>query len=126
MSVQHCCGRYFLNNFRDGHKQDALDLVTGAFEMVPGKPATFPLQPSPALPLLAALAALFFAFSNFRALLQVGAGRMCLGPVSALWAGLVFYMLTLGLVPGWLGNLVLLLLYCLVSHGLLCAQASRC
>lgn len=29
--------RYFLNNFRDGGKQDALDLVTGAYKIMPGE-----------------------------------------------------------------------------------------
>ena len=28
--------RYYLNNFQDGHKQDALDLVTGSFKAVSG------------------------------------------------------------------------------------------
>lgn len=27
---------YYLNNFEDGHKQDALDLVAGAYTVVPG------------------------------------------------------------------------------------------
>lgn len=64
--------RYYLNNFRDGHKQDALDLVSGSFVISPGKPVSFVMQPSPALPLLAALTALFFAFSNLKTLLQGG------------------------------------------------------
>lgn len=28
--------RYYLNNFKDGHKQDALDLVSGAFKVCQG------------------------------------------------------------------------------------------
>ena len=28
--------RYYLNNYEDGHKQDALDLVTGNYVVVPG------------------------------------------------------------------------------------------
>ena len=28
---------YYLNNFEDGHKQDALDLVTGGYAVVPGE-----------------------------------------------------------------------------------------
>lgn len=28
---------YYLNNFEDGHKQDALDLVTGGYTVVPGE-----------------------------------------------------------------------------------------
>ncbi len=30
-----CC-RYYLNNFEDGHKQDALDLVTGGYRIASG------------------------------------------------------------------------------------------
>lgn len=31
------CRSYYLNNFEDGHKQDALDLVTGGYAVVPGE-----------------------------------------------------------------------------------------
>jgi hypothetical protein len=48
--------RYYLNNFRDGRKQDALDLATGAYAVVPGRSAPFRARASPALPLLAAAA----------------------------------------------------------------------
>ena len=58
--------RYYLNNFRDGEKQDALDYVTGAF--APNKDKRSPFaggaQPSPALPLLAAAVALAFGVSG--------------------------------------------------------------
>ena len=52
--------RYYLNNFRDGEKQDALDFVTGAFSPDKEKRSPFAggAQPSPALPLLVAAAAL--------------------------------------------------------------------
>ena len=33
--------RYYLNNFQDGHKQDALDLVTGAYIISKGEPRAF-------------------------------------------------------------------------------------
>lgn len=56
--------RYFLNNFRDGVKQDALDLVTGTHPIVPGKAPTWQNQGSPALPLIAALAAVWLALKN--------------------------------------------------------------
>jgi hypothetical protein len=39
------CVRYYLNNFEDGQKQDAYDLVTGAFQ--PGKVC---VQPAPWTP----------------------------------------------------------------------------
>ena len=32
---------YYLNNFEDGHKQDALDLVTGGYIVVPGEEAGY-------------------------------------------------------------------------------------
>lgn len=58
--------RYYLNNFRDGEKQDAVDYVTGAFR--PDKDKRSPFaggpQPSPALPLLAAAAALAFGLNG--------------------------------------------------------------
>lgn len=58
--------RYYLNNFRDGEKQDAFDYVTGAF--CPNKDKRSPFaggaQPSPALPLLAAAVALAFGLSG--------------------------------------------------------------
>ena len=52
--------RYYLNNFRDGEKQDALDYVTGAFSPDKDKRSPFAggAQPSPALPLLIAAGAL--------------------------------------------------------------------
>ena len=60
--------------------------MTGNYEIVPGKPPAFGLQPSPALPLLAVLAALYFALSNLAALVRVGEGdesRRCLSPALA-------------------------------------------
>lgn len=58
--------RYYLNNFRDGEKQDALDYATGAFS--PSKSRASPFaggtQPSPALPLLVAAAALVYGLGG--------------------------------------------------------------
>lgn len=34
--VSMCVCSYYLNNFEDGHKQDALDLVTGSYTVTPG------------------------------------------------------------------------------------------
>ena len=59
--------RYYLNNFRDGTKQDALDLATGGFVPAPGRPSPFSPQASPALPLLAALFAAAVGLSNAKA-----------------------------------------------------------
>ena len=64
--------RYFLNNFRDGAKQDALDLVTGSFKVTPGKAAPFKAQGSPTLPLLVVGVLLTLAFINGRQLAATG------------------------------------------------------
>ena len=69
--------RYYLNNFRDGAKQDALDLATGGFVCPaagPGRPSPFSPQASPALPLLAALVAAVMGLSNAKAALVGGGG----------------------------------------------------
>ncbi|GLC45996.1 hypothetical protein PLESTM_001812500 [Pleodorina starrii] len=52
--------RYYVNNFQDGRKQDAVDLVTGAFTVVPGGPVPLRPQPSPLVPIFLALAAIAF------------------------------------------------------------------
>lgn len=64
--------RYFLNNFRDGTKQDALDLVTGAYTVVPGTAAPFRPQGSPFLPLALAIACLVAAVVNVQQLAGEG------------------------------------------------------
>jgi hypothetical protein len=64
--------RYFLNNFRDGEKQDALDLVTGSYKVAPGNPAPFRSQGSPALPLLLVFTLLATAVMNGRNLAASG------------------------------------------------------
>ena len=84
--------RYFLNNFRDGAKQDAIDLVTGAYSVsssyLPSRKSSSSsssgggsgvekkktIQGSPALPLLAAATCFAFAVSNARYL--GGAGQL--------------------------------------------------
>ena len=38
--------RYYLNNFQDGHKQDALDLATGAYVISKGEPPVLPVPQS--------------------------------------------------------------------------------
>ena len=102
--------RYYLNNFRDGGTQDALDYVTGAYTPPqppkedrpegappppPPPPSPFVHQPSPALPLLAAALSLALGVSGVRALLAGAATsrsllRTVAGPLAAaagiLWA----------------------------------------
>jgi len=67
--------RYYLNNFRDGEKQDAFDYVTGSF--CPNKDKRSPFaggsQPSPVLPLLAAGAALVLGLSGLGGVVGGGA-----------------------------------------------------
>ncbi|EFJ44140.1 hypothetical protein VOLCADRAFT_95601 [Volvox carteri f. nagariensis] len=53
--------RYYVNNFQDGRKQDAIDLLTGAFTVVPGTALPLRPQPSPFIPIVVALAAIAFA-----------------------------------------------------------------
>ena len=64
--------RYFLNNFRDGEKQDALDLVTGSYKVTPGNAAPFRSQGSPALPLLLVIALVTLAVMNGKHLAASG------------------------------------------------------
>ncbi|GFR47701.1 hypothetical protein Agub_g9454 [Astrephomene gubernaculifera] len=54
------CVRYYVNNFTDGWKQDAMDLVTGAFSVSPGAPLPLKPQPSPLIPIAIALAAIVY------------------------------------------------------------------
>ncbi|KAL4856549.1 Phosphoinositide phosphatase SAC7 [Chlorella vulgaris] len=67
---------YYLNNFEDGHKQDALDLVTGSYTVTPGKPPPFQAQGSPAVPLLAVAALAVLAAYNLLSLSSDGGGGL--------------------------------------------------
>ena len=59
--------RYYLNNFRDGGKQDALDLVTGTFRPErDGRSASALGGRSPATLLLLAGALIYFAYTNMK------------------------------------------------------------
>jgi hypothetical protein len=49
---------------QDGHKQDALDLVSGAYKVKKDVKLTFQRQHSPLLPIVIALAALGYAFTS--------------------------------------------------------------
>jgi len=62
--------RYLLNNFQDGHKQDALDLATGAFLICKDKPSPFKPQPKPLLPFLVMLLAGLIGANNLLSLLM--------------------------------------------------------
>ncbi|GIL91240.1 hypothetical protein Vretimale_18840 [Volvox reticuliferus] len=53
--------RYYVNNFQDGRKQDAVDLFTGAYVVVPGAQPPLRSQPSPLVPIAIALVAIAFA-----------------------------------------------------------------
>eukprot|EP00889_Picochlorum_renovo_P005155 jgi/Picre1/32185/NNA_007531.t1 len=58
--------RYFLNNFKDGGKQDALDLVTGTFKSdKDGARAASSIRISPAIPLILATILVVLAHKNF-------------------------------------------------------------
>jgi hypothetical protein len=63
--------RYFLNNFRDGEKQDALDLVTGTYRPERDGTSRSTQRLSPALPLVAACALLYVAHRNFVSMVRV-------------------------------------------------------
>lgn len=59
--------RYFLNNFRDGGKQDALDLVTGTFRPErDGRSNSSQLRMSPTTPLTIATFLFFFGFQKIQ------------------------------------------------------------
>lgn len=59
--------RYLLNNFRDGEKQDALDLVTGTYRPERDGTNRSTTKMSPVIPLLVAFALLYVARKNFLA-----------------------------------------------------------
>ena len=77
--------RYYLNNFRDGRKQDALDLVSGAYAVRRDARLRFRARRSPALPLLGALALVGYAVQSARCLL--GAAPAATAPAPASSAG---------------------------------------
>ncbi|KAK9805735.1 hypothetical protein WJX73_003446 [Symbiochloris irregularis] len=61
--------RYCLNNFTDGRKQDALDLVTGTYVVDKSKPSPFKVQASPLLLVTIAVIAVLFALRSLLVLL---------------------------------------------------------
>ncbi|CAL8466862.1 g6398 [Coccomyxa elongata] len=67
--------RYFLNNFRDGRKQDALDLLTGTYTISKDKPSPFKASFT-GLPLIAValLLMLMAAVSGFHTVAGTGNG----------------------------------------------------
>eukprot|EP00878_Enallax_costatus_P012846 GHUV01013414.1.p1 GENE.GHUV01013414.1~~GHUV01013414.1.p1 ORF type:complete len:193 (+),score=73.94 GHUV01013414.1:214-792(+) len=56
--------RYYLNNFQDGHKQDALDLISGAYKVKRDVRLRFQRQHSPLVPVLLALLSLGYALHS--------------------------------------------------------------
>lgn len=64
--------RYYLNNFQDGRKQDAIDLVTGAYPVDVHVKLRYSAGASPLLPVLVALTALVYASYELGVYLQGG------------------------------------------------------
>uniref|UniRef100_A0A7S3QTW7 SAC domain-containing protein n=1 Tax=Dunaliella tertiolecta TaxID=3047 RepID=A0A7S3QTW7_DUNTE len=62
--------RYYLNNYQDGKKQDAIDFLTGSF--TPADKLPLGPQPSPMLPMLLSLAAMAVGGYNLGQVLQQG------------------------------------------------------
>lgn len=77
--------RYYLNNFRDGEKQDALELVAGAVELRAGRPVRFQAQSSPFLPLAAVLLAIYFAIGNLKHISSSSDLSSTAGSVLSVW-----------------------------------------
>lgn len=63
-----------VQNAQDGHKQDALDLISGAYTVKRDVKLRFRPARSPALPLLGALALLGFAVQGIRLAASGGLG----------------------------------------------------
>jgi phosphatidylinositol 4-phosphatase len=90
--------RYYLNNFQDGKKQDAVDLVTGTYQVQRGSRLPYRSSPSPFLPLLVALAAFFFALSQLGQTGQVAEGGFKATAGHVVQAVLLPLTLSVGLV----------------------------
>lgn len=65
--------RYYVNNFSDGRKQDASDLITGNYTLEKDGPPAFRRTPSAWLPVLLAINVIIWAMFN---LLYLALGRM--------------------------------------------------
>lgn len=61
--------RYYLNNYQDGFKQDAIDLMTGTYQCDTINAPPIKPQPSPMVPFLISLLALGLAAHNFSAVM---------------------------------------------------------
>lgn len=57
--------RYLLNNYQDGGKQDALDLMTGTYDLDPATVTEFKRQPNVLLPLAVSMVLLALSLSNY-------------------------------------------------------------
>jgi len=57
--------RYYLNNYQDGRKQDAIDLLTGAYRCDTVNVPPIKPQPSPIMPMMLALLAVGLGAHNF-------------------------------------------------------------
>ncbi|MEW5316232.1 MAG: hypothetical protein WDW38_007613 [Sanguina aurantia] len=80
--------RYYLNNFQDGKKQDAVDLLTGAFTP-DGRPLPLKSQPSPLLPILFALLAIAFGSHSLgRLISEAATSGFSLSSLGSIQAGM--------------------------------------
>ncbi|KAG2437454.1 hypothetical protein HXX76_006104 [Chlamydomonas incerta] len=102
--------RYYLNNFQDGRKQDAIDLVSGAYQVVPGSKLPLRSQPSPFIPIILALAMVAFGahqagqfMSGGLAAGAVGAANAAAGGVEAATQSQLMLLLTRVVLPLVLG-----------------------
>jgi hypothetical protein len=90
--------RYYLNNFTDGAKQDAIDFATGNYTVQNGKPSPFTDYKSPTLPLLAATVSIAWALCMAVLLLAGKGDRTVLNILQVVIAPLVIGIVTLSQV----------------------------
>jgi hypothetical protein len=83
--IQHCgcCCCVLALVPQDGHKQDALDLVSGAYKVKKDVKLTFQRQHSPLLPIVIALAALGYAVTSATSLASGGSAGSSSSSVSS-------------------------------------------
>ncbi|KAG2453044.1 hypothetical protein HYH02_002379 [Chlamydomonas schloesseri] len=79
--------RYYLNNFQDGRKQDAVDLVSGAYQVVPGSKLPLRPQPSPLIPIVLALVLVAFGAHQAGQFLAGGLAQVSVGVADAAAGG---------------------------------------
>jgi hypothetical protein len=70
LTIQNINKEGLLVSFQDGHKQDALDLVSGSYKLKPDVKVRFQRQHSPAIPVTFALFALGWAVRGINLLVR--------------------------------------------------------